>query len=154
MEREEFTRRIEAMTERLYRITYGQLREPQDRMDAIQEALLKAWSARNRLRQPEYFETWVIRILLNECHNIQRKRRYTQAELSEELTGATDAGFDGDIDLANALIRLPEKYRTPIQLHYMEGYKVEEVADILHAPKETVRSRLRRARAALKEMLN
>lgn len=151
MEREEFTRRIQAMMERLYRITYGQLREPQDRMDAVQEALAKAWAARNRLKQPEYFETWVIRILLNECHNIQRKRRYT--EPLDNIPDVPEETFNGDIDLRNAILSLPEKYRTPIQLHYMEGYKVEEVAGMLHAPQETVRSWLRRARASLKKML-
>ena len=52
MERDEFSRRVRAMTDRLYRITYGQLHDPQDRMDAVQNALLKSWSARHRRREP------------------------------------------------------------------------------------------------------
>ena len=75
MDKQEFADRVHAMQERLYRMTYGQLREEQDRRDAVQEAILKAWQSRERLRDPAYFETWLIRILINECHNIQRAGR-------------------------------------------------------------------------------
>lgn len=73
MDKKEFAERVHAMQERLYRLTAGQLREEQDRKDAVQEAIFKAWKGRARLRDKAYFETWLIRILINECHNIQRE---------------------------------------------------------------------------------
>ena len=157
MDREEFSRRVNAMMDRLYRITYGQLREPQDRMDAVQEALLKAWSGRHRLRKPEYFETWLIRILINECHNVQRRQRRTapldSAPEAAEDDRRLDALFGRDPAVREAILGLSEKLRIVVILHYMEDYPVEEVARVLRLPRETVRTRLRRARAALRMTL-
>ena len=152
MEREEFTRRVQAITDRLYRITYGQLREPQDRLDAVQNALLKAWTHRHKLRRPEYFETWLIRILINECHNLQRRQR-PQLPL-ELIAEQADEPASGNRELREAILQLPEKQRTAVILHYMEGYKTAEIARIQRVPAETVRSRLKRARAALKTLLD
>lgn len=151
MERDEFSRRVRAMTDRLYRIAYGQLREPQDRMDAVQNALLKAWSSRHRLRESAYFETWLIRILINECHNLQRKRPFVPLDALPDRAAHTP---DSREDVRDAILRLPEKQRICIILHYMEGYKTAEVAKILRIPEETVRSRLKRARAALRIQLD
>ena len=75
MDKQEFSRRVLAVEGRLYRISCGMLREPQDRLDAVQEAVLKAWQNLGRLRREEFFETWLTRILINECHNIQGARR-------------------------------------------------------------------------------
>lgn len=73
MQNEDFTRAILSMTDTLYRVAATQLRTPADREDAVQECLRKAWEKRNTLRQERYLQTWVIRILLNECHTIQRR---------------------------------------------------------------------------------
>lgn len=151
MEREEFSRRVNAMMDRLYRISYGQLREPQDRMDAIQDALLKAWMNRGRLRNADYFETWLVRILINECHNHQhRLRRTLPLESVPEQTG----DFNGSAEVRDAVLRLPEKQRIAVILHYMEGYKISETAQMLRVPAETVRSRLKKARSVLKTLLD
>ena len=151
MDKQEFTQRVRSLTDRLYRIAYGQLREPQDRMDAVQNALLKAWSSRHSLRKPEYFDTWLIRILINECHNLQRtQKRFLPMDPLPEPPHSPDHSRS---TLREAILRLPEKQRICIILHYMAGYKTQEIARILRIPDETVRSRLKRARAALKHLL-
>lgn len=151
MDRQEFSRRVGAMTDRLYRISCSQLREPQDRMDAVQDALLKAWASRHRLKKPEYFETWLIRILLNSCHDQQRRlKRIAPLETAPE---ATEEAFDGDAGVRDALMRLNEKQRTAIVLRYMEGYSVDEIARILKIPRETARTRLKRGRDNLRKLL-
>ena len=154
MDKKEFADRIHAAQERLYRIAYGQLREEQDRRDAVQEAILKAWQGRERLRDTAYFETWLIRILINECHNIQRAgRRFVPAEKLPEPV-YTEKNMEGsDADLRAAVLALPEKLRLPVMLHYIEGYTTEEAGRILHVPVGTVRSRLKKARELLKERL-
>lgn len=148
MDKSEFTRRVQDAQEMLYRITYGLLRNPQDRLDAVQEAILKAWCARHRLREPRYFETWLVRILINECHNRQRAQSKLLPLDAEPIQEARD-----DSALRDAILALPEKLRIPIMLHYMEGYKVDEIARMLRIPSGTVRTRLRRARATLKTLL-
>ena len=150
MDKAEFSRRVHAMGERLYRITCGQLREEQDRRDAVQEAILKAWQERNRLRNADYFETWLIRILINECHNIQRahSRLIPTEHLPEQEH--RDGGY---AELREAILALPVKLRLPVMLHYVEGYTTDEIARILTVPAGTVRSRLKKARAELRAFL-
>ena len=157
MDKAEFSKRVNAAMDRLYRITCGQLREPQDRMDAIQDALFKAWTHRERLRNPEYFETWLIRILINECHNHQRRLKRV-APLEDEILEAARApedcqDHDGAV-IREAIYALKEKYRTVILLHCVEDYSIDEVSMILKLPRETVRTRLRRAKAALRQALD
>lgn len=154
MDKMEFADRVHAMQERLYRMAYGQLRDEHDRKDAVQEAILKAWKSRDRLRDGAYFETWLIRILINECHNIQRAgRRVVPVETLPERPYIEEQMEGGDAELREAVLALPEKLRLPVMLHYIEGYTTEEAAVILRVPVGTVRSRLKRAREQLKEAL-
>ena len=150
MTRDEFAQCVRASQEKLYRITYGLLREPQDRMDAVQDAIFKAWRNLGKLRAEEYFDTWLIRILINECHNRQRAQSRL---LPLDSAPEPSEDFQGDLLLHDAILSLPEKLRIPIILHYMEGYRTDEIAKMLRLPGGTVRSRLRRARAMLKTLL-
>lgn len=151
MDKQEFTRRVTAMQDRLYYLAYGQLRSVHDCCDAVQEAILKAWCAVDRLRNPEYFETWLTRILINECHNLQRdKVRRVSLDSAPEPIAPPDAAQS---PVHEAVLSLPEKYRLPVILHYMNGYTTDEIARILRLPVGTVRSRLKRAREKLKETL-
>ncbi len=150
MDREEFSRRIRGSQEKLWRISSGLLREPQDRMDAVQDAILKAWTNLPRLRREEFFETWLVRILINECRNRHRSQaRLVPLETAPEPRQEASQ----DSPLKDAILALPEDLRIPILLHYMEGYKTDEIAQMLRLPGGTVRSRLRRARLQLKSML-
>ena len=152
MNREAFAERVHAMQDKLYRIASGQLRGMQDREDAVQEAIFKAWKMREALRHDEYFETWLIRILINECHNIQRAgRRILPVEHVPEPAQADRS--DRLADLREAIWALDQRMRTPVVLHYIEGYSTKEIAQIMRLPQGTVCSRLKRARAALKEFL-
>ena len=155
MDKKEFADRVHAMQERLYRLAYGQLREEQDRRDAVQEAILKAWQSRERLRDEAYFETWLVRILINECHNIQRAgRRIFPVERLPEQPYVEENMEGSDEELREAILALPMKLRLPVMLHYIEGYTTEEAGRILHVPVGTVRSRLKKARELMKKALS
>lgn len=150
MEKERFTQVLLDMTDTLYRVSATQLRQQADREDAVQECLRRAWEKHHRLRDERYVQTWVIRILLNECHRIQRRMARTLP--AEEVPAV--ARDSVRTSLKEALKQLDEKYRTPILLHYIEGYSVAETADMLHMPQGTVKTRLSRGRTALKAILN
>ena len=142
------------MRETLYRISYGLLANEQDRHDAVQECLLKAWEKRKTLREASFVKTWVTRILINECYAIGRKRRrmlYTDRMIKQE--DYFDIPADADADVHDALLNLPEKLRVPIMLYYMEGYKIKEIAGMLRIPQGTVSTRLRIGREKLRIML-
>ena len=74
MTSEQFAREIVALTDTLYRVSYSILREACDREDAVQSCLEKAWKKRRALRDERYLKTWLVRILINECYNICRRR--------------------------------------------------------------------------------
>jgi RNA polymerase sigma-70 factor, ECF subfamily len=150
MTREEFGLRVTSGQGRLYRVARGYLRGEHDCLDAVSEAILKAWQKRASLRDEQLFDTWLTRILIRECVNIQRKqRRLVPVETPPEPPSPPTA----DAELRLALDALPQKLRTVTVLHYMEGYGVGDVARILGTTKGAVCSRLSRARQCLRESL-
>lgn len=150
MTKEEFARRIVAMTDVLYRVAWSQLRQEADREDAVQETIRRAWEKRDRLRDERYMQTWVVRILLNVCDT---QRRKNARMLPQEHIPAASRVDGRDTPLLDALFTLEEKFRLPLQLRYVEGYSVAEVARMLRLPEGTVKSRLSRGRSKLKALL-
>ncbi len=146
-----FSDRIVSMMQTLYRVSYTQLSQSCDRDEAVQECLCKAWQKRSQLNDERFMQTWVIRILINECHNIQKKRT---RELPMEELPERAAPNDADFELHDALLNLDEALRLPIQLHYIEGFSISEIARILRCPEGTVKTRLLRGRKELKISLN
>ena len=151
MTSEAFTEAVIRMTPMLYRIARGQLLIEADQQDAVQEAIRRSWEKRGSLKNECYLQTWVIRILLNVCHDIQRhgKREFPVDEIPDRPLEAPDY-----TDLRSALFRLKDKERVPVILHYIEGYDVRHVAEILRIPAGSVKTRLMRARAHLRDILN
>ncbi len=148
---DEFSTRIVAMIQTLYRVSYTQLSQSCDRDEAVQECLYKVWKKRHQLKDERYMQTWVIRVLINECHNIQRKRgrEFPLNEVPERITPA-----DADFELHDALFSIDETLRLPIMLHYIEGFSIGEIAQILRWPQGTVKSRMLRGRQKLKTILS
>ena len=151
MTSEACTEAVIRMTPTLYRIARGQLLIEADQQDAVQEAIRRSWEKRGSLKNEHYLQTWVIRILLNVCHDIQRhgKREFPVDEIPDRPLEAPDY-----TDLRSALFRLKDKERVPVILHYIEGYDVRHVAEILRIPAGSVKTRLMRARAHLRDILN
>ena len=78
----EFVQRVRACERRLYRVARAQLPSEADCEDAVQEALLRAWDRLDTLREEAYFETWLIRILINQCKTFYRRRPPAASELA------------------------------------------------------------------------
>ena len=151
MDEREFEQRARACRERLFRICYAFLPDRADRDDAIQEALIKAWRKRDTLKDDALFEGWLIRIAVNECKNILRRRkRRPEAELAETLP-AED--LFPNFELRDALRHMDIRLRIPVVLHYIEGYTVRETAHLLHIPLGTAKHRLSQAKAILQTQL-
>ena len=93
MTQTEFTQRVLTMQDRLYRVSCTLLRCEADREDAVQSALEKAWRGRFLLRQEQYMETWLTRILINECYAIMRRSRriIPMAEVGENQPAQWEA---------------------------------------------------------------
>ena len=145
-----FAQRITEMTQLLYRVSYAQLPRACDREDAVQECLRKAWQHHGRLRDERSIQTWIVRILLSECRNIQKKNR---REAPCEGLPPLPPQDSGDPALHDALLQLPDTLRIPLLLHYIEGFKVDEVARMLRLPVVTVKRRMAKGRQRLHDSL-
>ena len=151
MNKATFVTLIDQKSEMLYRIARTILRNDEDCKDALQETALKAWENRRQLRNEAMFGTWITRICINACHSIGRKKR--KYHLQEDVCPVFEYPAP-DPALQIALEALPEKWRLPLVLHYLEGYSYQDVAAVLRIPQTTVRSRLSRAREQLRRSMN
>ncbi|MDO4371444.1 MAG: RNA polymerase sigma factor [Clostridia bacterium] len=148
----DYMARVRAMEGRLYRIAQAMLWRDADCADAIQEAVFRGWMKKAQLNEPAYFETWLIRILINQCKDVLRRRKRDPLPLDIE-TGQEDRLCE-DVHLRACLKRLPEEYRIPLLLHHLEGYSIRDVAKMLCLPEKRVTARLYRARKALRALLD
>lgn len=142
MNNEEFAFRVESIRGKLYKTAYLYLGSESRAVDAVDEAVYKALCGYRKLRNPEYFDTWVTRILINECHNELRrqKRFYPLEELPETAAEELDT-----LPLKEALRRLPKDLKNVVILRYFAGYTVAETAGTLGIPVGTVATRQRKA---------
>ncbi len=145
-----FINETRAMERTLYRVSRGYLPAWEDCADAVQEALTKAWAKRAAV-QPERFRAWLVRIVINECHNVYRRRK--RVTLMAEAEPPPGDAPEPNPDLRESLSALPERLRLPLTLHYLEGFPLADVARILRLPIGTVKSRLHQARKALRLQL-
>lgn len=150
MDRDAFVARVAACERKLYHVARTFLRSDADCEDAVQEALLRAWKNRDSLREPQFFDTWLVRILINECRNLHRRRPPTMPFEAAEAAPAPEV--EGTAILA-VLDGLSEKLRLSMVLHYVEGYPVEEIAKLLRIPAGTVKWRLHQGRRQLRERM-
>ena len=151
MDKDTFARRITQIQDSLYRVAASYLRGEHDRLDAVSEAILKAWDKRETLRDERYFGTWMTRILIRECVNIQRRQKRVLP--MESMPEETDEPDEAVSALRDALERLPQRLRTMAVLHYMEGYDAREVARIMGTTKSAVCAGLFRARGKLRAFI-
>lgn len=135
-------------TKDLYRVALAILINDEDAADAIQDTVLVCWEKIDTLQYPQYFKTWMTRILINKCYKIRKGKEkicgleeYEEAEVYDEY----------NLELKEALSLLDEKYRVIMTLFYSEGYHIEEIARMLKIPKSTVQTRLHRGRKKLAE---
>lgn len=153
MSDQEYMARVRAMERKLYRIAHAILWSDADCADAIQETVFRGWMKKGGLREEKYFETWLVRILINECRNQLRRQKSTPLPLNEDVRTRLCGELETDMNLRAALQELPEKYRVPLLLHHMEGYGLEDIAKMLKLTPALVKSRLHQARNALRKIL-
>lgn len=153
MDKQAFETAVLSLQGTLYRLSCAYLKGEHDRLDAISESVLKAWTKLDSLRDPASFRPFLLRILIRECINIQRRQRRVIPMESPE-TGTADQDPFRHHALRQALDQLPQPLRVALLLHYMEGLEVKEIARLLGTTKGAVCSRLKRGRDKLRAMLS
>lgn len=147
MDENEFAERTEKLRCRLYRTAYLYLGGEAAALDAVDETVFKGLVSLRKLRSPEYFDTWMTRILINECKSElkRRKREAPVCPLPEKAAEQFDA-----LPLRDAVLRLPAELKAPVILRYFAGYTIAETSQALGLKQGTAASRLRRALKLLK----
>lgn len=128
----------------LYHKALSLLGNEHDAADAVEDALIKGYDSIASLQEACYFHTWLTRILINTCIDIQRKRQKTVylVEYADMKEPVCQEDRDDSMDIQAQMEALDEKHRTVVVLRFYEDLKVEEIAQILGVPQGTVKSRL------------
>lgn len=152
MKKEQLGQLIITSEETMYHVAKSLLSSDADCADAIQEAIVKAFTNLHTLRQDSYAKTWLVRILINECYALMRreKRLVSLEEYQNPETAQESKDYS---DLYEAVRRLPPDIRICIILYYLEGYSIKETAGILRVTESTVKNRLARARNRMRRDL-
>ncbi len=146
---------IREYQDHLYRLAYCYTKNPEDAMDLTQDAVIKAITKIDTLRERDNIKNWVYRILVNECLMFLRKNKrllYLEDSIGEIEDERQKIGEDR-IDLLRALEHLNPKQRTVIMLHYFEDMKLDEIAAVTETNLSTVKSRLYKGLELMKKWL-
>lgn len=147
-DKEAFSRIVDDVKYKLYKTGMSILRNDDDACDAIQETLISAYQNIGSLKQPEFFNTWIIRILINKSYDIIKKNKKV-TNINERLMQTADPYYEmyiNESELENILSKLDSDLKTVTVLFYYDDLSVLEIAEMLNIPEGTVKSRLSRAR--------
>ena len=152
---------VERYSKTLLRVAYNIVHSTAASEDVVQDVLLSLITSRPRLDSEEYEKAWLIRATVNKARNELKRNASFTGEAEEVLDALAERGADKITDngngqngeLLSAVLSLPDKYSVPVHLYYYEGYSTKEIAEILRLPQATVCTRLSRALALLRDML-
>ncbi len=145
---EAFLSLIQKNQDRMYKIAYSYVKNKEDALDVVQEAVYKGYISYDKVKKVEYEETWLIRILINAAIDfIKKNKKIVTLELGqlEELNSHDDDLIDKKVAVHEALDKLNEHERAIVILRYFEDLKLMDVAKLLGKPISTIKSTLYRA---------
>lgn len=151
---EAFGELIHMHQEYLYRTAFLYMKNEDAALDVVQDCILKAFEAIGKLRNPEFFRTWITRILINCANQAQRDRgRMSGYGENAEMPDHTKAMIEERCDLHQAMEHLPEMYRKVVILKYYNNLKIQEISEVLGIPEGSVKAYLYRAKRELRTFL-
>ncbi len=145
---EAFSRLYTEVYEDMYHIALYSLRNQHDACDAVSDAVLDAFCSIKKLKNPESFRGWIMKILSAKIKRVQRNYFNVPGELKDDES-IRDFDFDG-VELRESVERLDTGSRLLLSLSVLEGYSSEEISKICDIKASTVRSRLSRIKKMLK----
>ena len=148
-----FMESIEENMQSMYKTAWAILRNEEDVADALQETIVKGFESLHTLRRPEFFKTWMIRILINTCLQIRKQRRRLLTFGDDLPEMPVEDSYDADSGFKALLNMVDEADRLLLTLYYADEFKVSEIAELLEMNVNTVKTRLSRAREKIRRGL-
>ena len=137
----------------IYRLALVRTRSAADAEDVVQEVFLRCLKNNPSFESAEHQKAWLLKVTIN-CSKSVLSSAFRRHSVSENALGELAAeDEESDSTVYDAVMRLPEKYRTAIHLYYYESYSVKEIALLMRTTESTVKSWLHRARGMLKDAL-
>ena len=161
-DRDAFGELVEQYRDNVYRLAYRMCGNAYDADEAAQEAFVAAWRALPNFRGDAKFSTWLYRLTTNAAIDVMRREKRHQTVGDGEMVDLADDAdspqetverTEQQETVQKALATLSEEYREVLLLRYMEELDYAEIAEVLQLPSGTVKSRINRAKAALKTAL-
>lgn len=136
----------------VYRLCFSFLKNKEDTEDAVQSVFIKFLKSNKKFENECHEKAWFIVTASNLCKDMLRQswRRNISIETYDFISDTEDTANN---DVYMAIMNLPDKYKTVVYLYYYEGYKTQEIAEMLHKPSSTIRNHLTEARRYLKKIL-
>jgi RNA polymerase sigma-70 factor (ECF subfamily) len=143
-----YTRHVKTV----YRVCFAYMKNSADTEDAVSDTFYKMIKSGTVFESEEHEKAWLIRTATNVCKNSLRHwfRKSDDLASCENLQSAENIEID---DTLEAVMGLPDKYKTVLYLYYYEGYSTPEISRILEKPQSTIRNHLHEARGILKERI-
>ncbi|WP_194540781.1 sigma-70 family RNA polymerase sigma factor [Paenibacillus sp. JZ16] len=153
---QQFSENMEKCKNKLYRVAYCYVKNEQEALDIVSEATYKGYLAYDRMNTPQYFDSWMTRIVINAAiDHLGRKKRVTYMEDQTQDYAAEEHAvpLEEKMDLYDALDRLLPEEKTYIILKFFEDLRFREMADVLSVSESTVKTRFYRIIGKLKSYL-
>lgn len=136
----------------LYKTALSFLRNEEDALEAVQEVTYRAYKSIRSLKEPAYFKTWLIRIMINYCNDqLKKNKRFVLNDEFLKQQGMKENYVF--LELADALNSLDDRSREILSLKYFQDMKIKEIAETLQCPEGTVKTWLNKALKALRDKL-
>ncbi len=155
-DRQAFEKLMDIYFDRLCREAYIRCKYEEDVKEIVQETIYKAYRNIRSLKEPQYFKTWLSRILINVANDYLRNKGMVDLELDETSyvkEVVIEDKIEIKIDLYNAIDELEDKYKDAVILRYIDDLKIEDISKILDRPVNTIKTHLRKALKDMKKML-
>ena len=150
-DKEAFAQLIDQNRQMLYNTALLVLRQEDDALDVLQDAILACWENLPSLRKDRYFKTWLVKILLNKCRDVQRWKSHF-AYVEELPESGDEPDWDTSMDVRRTMDKLGENDQLLLSLFYYDDFSVRQIADALSLSEGAVRTRLTRSRERFKKL--
>lgn len=132
--------------EQIYRTAFAYVKEEETALDIVQEVVCKAYKSIENLREPKFFNTWIMRIAINISTGFYNKKNkivcMEQDELISKMDIKHDTNHDERLFLMESLDKLQDKYKKIIILKYFDDLTFKDIAEILNMSENTVKTNL------------
>ena len=150
-----FDELIRSLKKELYLIAKTRLSNDEDIADCLQETIINAYQNIKRIRHPEFFKTWIIKILINECNKFYKKNKVKIVSLDDnnmEKYISNGKEIESNLSFESMMKLLKQDEQIILTLYYVSGYNTKEISKIVKINENTIRTKMMRAKNKLKNI--